>query len=963
MEAPNFSLRNDFKMAFSSIRSNKKTIILSIIGLTIAFTIAFQMFFFLFSSKGSLIASFLSGEYSEGLFGGMTSEEEEKIEIGPDLSLHFYQQIFPSEPFAQSIQTEVIAAGEASGNSEIISGSRLCFSQPIDFHYQSTQYGYNKSQTINLNGLGEEDIDFLQSYLERGGFSPFNSSSTDCLLFCYSRAFYEEINVSADRKFIIDNYYTENQAVIKLAVDPLPVFALGDSSKVTKQFTRRFGDYVVSLNSPGILVTTHQGVRNILTSMGFEQGVYNARYVLNIDLDYSELGLFSVRRDIREIHQFEVSLSNAFVNDPEKYVMGLYTRIAYNLETFVDDFLIIQMIILTLTIPPICIAAFMLNFSFNLIRSQNIHQINLLKIRGATAKQISFTLILEMILSTLVALIFGPLLSLPFLYLVSKTSGFLQFENKRLFADYGLNVSWKIILMVLIIGLVLSFIINLPRIISLSRLKAKNIETRSRKKSKPIWKRFYIDIFLTVLALIDLSLYLISLNYFPEETRIIFSSIFGVSTPILLMASISLLIARFFNPIIQWLGNKIWTIKSGSFALSVKNLAFREKQTSRAIILIVLTVTFGILSAVVPSTIDYNVRERWNYMLGADVVVFNIDIDDSTLINGLGSYSYVSSVTPVITHDYLYVPFPSLPLQTEVLGLDPYTFLSAAYMREGKFKFSDSIADLFQSLKTPGKILMQADNMESVGLQVGDGISSYGSNIQNYQIVGSFEYFPNLVESKQLSSAVSSQAFIVGSIYTIRQMIQDFASYEDPLESLYIKQAEPQTGQLIKQRINNNYPGEYAISVVDTGVEEDLDLPARIAVYAMLNSAFLTTVGCTIAGIGIYSFLILLDRSKELALIRALGGMKIQLYMTIIFETIELLFIGVLLGLPLGIGTSIIVSKIMTSYYDVPPLIISIPAISLLIFTVVLFIISFLGAIIPGYLASRQEINKLARAT
>ncbi|MEA2071094.1 MAG: FtsX-like permease family protein, partial [Asgard group archaeon] len=175
-------------------------------------------------------------------------------------------------------------------------------------------------------------------------------------------------------------------------------------------------------------------------------------------------------------------------------------------------------------------------------------------------------------------------------------------------------------------------------------------------------------------------------------------------------------------------------------------------------------------------------------------------------------------------------------------------------------------------------------------------------------------------------------------------------------------QKSPQASLTINNQIQDMYPS-FTTSIVESGVEEDLNLPSRIAIYAMLNSAFLTTSICTIAGLAIYSFLIFYNRFNELAIIRAVGGKKSEIFKAIIFESQELLLTGLLIGVPLGIGTSIIVSEILTSYYAVPPLIIKIPWFPMLIILGIIFIVTCVWGVFPAYLASRKEINDLARAT
>ena len=120
---------------------------------------------------------------------------------------------------------------------------------------------------------------------------------------------------------------------------------------------------------------------------------------------------------------------------------------------------------------------------------------------------------------------------------------------------------------------------------------------------------------------------------------------------------------------------------------------------------------------------------------------------------------------------------------------------------------------------------------------------------------------------------------------------------------------------------------------------------------------------CTIAGISIYSLLILFDRSKELAITRALGARNKEIYYSFMYETLLIMGIGIGIGLPLGIGVSAIISNIINSRNQVPPMTVDIPWLSLLIILILALGVAAISAMIPAYYTIKKEINDLARST
>ncbi|NHJ04765.1 MAG: ABC transporter permease [Candidatus Heimdallarchaeota archaeon] len=947
--------RNNMKIAVSSFKANKKTILLTTIGLTIALSVSFQMLLFLLGSKGALLSVFLTGEYKKGLFGGVIEDEDLPLNIGPDYEAQFNKIGFPSNSLDELLANDVLSLAESTGKKNFVRSTRLCSSTNIDLYYQTYREGPIEQQEIRLIGLSEQDIQYLRSFI----FTETVLDENHTLMVLMDRTI--QMYVPFDLQFNISHTIAGNISNVTLIDFPLDLDTFSSSYDAAyRLFLRRFGGTLIG-SSEIIMVTTLDGVAGILEKMNVNPNYSLANYFLNIDINYSNFGIFSEDRDLQKVVDFRSDLSSNTMSSSNIHFNYIFMRILPNLIYFYDDYNTIQLIILTLTLPPICIAFFMINFSFNLVRTQNIHHINLLKTRGASDKQILFSLILEMIASTGLSIILGSAIGIPLLLLIGKTSGFMEFKSELKVFEYSVSIAGSLVLIIIVAGLILSIIINLPRMIRMSKLKVRNIAGEEERKKKPLWRKINLDVILGILAIISLIVYLVVIDHAEEDIQMVLLMIFGSAAPILIVVSISFLISRFFSPAIKWIGNTLWKREGGTFALSFKNLSFKDKQTSRAVILLVITLTFGIVSSVVPSTIDYNTEQRWNYVLGADIVILDI-LGTENFIASIEEIDGVESASLIILNDdHFPLDLGFGPYTTSIIGIDPDTFLDTAFMQRGRYGFSHTTNKMIDMLSTRGNILLQKNNLRDSDLEIGYTFFPTGEVItMDYEIVGTFKYFPNLVKDKILQSAVTEK-YIVGSIETVQQMLADF-SFSFYEEILYVKQSEPNTGSAIKSAIQNLYP-HLTVYSAEEGTNNDLKMPARLAIYAMLNSSFITTIISTLAGFTIYSFLILFDRSKELAVIRALGAKKVEIFKAFIFESNLLLAIGMFIGIPLGIGTSAIVSNIITSYYEIPPLVIDVPWLALLVLVILVLIVTTLGAFIPASYASSKEINDLARAT
>ncbi|MFW9924238.1 MAG: FtsX-like permease family protein, partial [Candidatus Thorarchaeota archaeon] len=820
----------------------------------------------------------------------------------------------------------------------------------IEMEYRATLGGALTSRPIILIGLSDKDLEFLGGFL---GNVVWELNGNNTLMFFMSQGVSSTIYVPTNLLFNFTYSEGSTMTNISLADVPFDASEISETNPIRRRFQRQFGENLVDRENI-IMITSLSGMAEIFTNFGVEPYLHPTSYIINIDLDYTKFGILSSQRDKKKTNDIQVAINRVRFPETSFVSSYVYNRIYYNLEGFFADYNIIQAVILALTIPPISIGFFMINFSFNLVRKENIHQINLLKSRGATNRQVFNSLFLEMILSSTISIVLGTAIGIPLLFLIGRTSGFMEFKSEIPIAQYSVALAGGLTAIIIISGITLSLVINLPRIISLSRTEARNIAGELKRKEKPFWQKFNLDLFLGIFAVICLVGFLSIGSIEEENIKTIATTFFGSATPILIVSSLSLVISRYYTRFIQKVGDKIWKRKAGTFALSFKNLSHQNKQTSRAVILIVISLTFGILSAVVPSTIDFNAYQRWAYVEGADIIIDN-PFTNQEYRQNIADIPNVAGVTLVITnYDYYSMDLGWGLYGTYILGIDPDTFLDGAYIKPLGYGLSKNINTLVKDLATPGTVMIQRNNLYNAQLRIGDTFTTSNT----YEIIGSFKFFPNLITSRYYELPLSEK-YIIASIDTIQQLLGDFG-YVALDYKMYIKQAVPGTSQQIMDDIKEIHSSAMVEST-ELDVADNFDMPARISIYAMLNSSFITTIISTIAGLAIYSLLILFDRQKELAIIRAIGAERKEIFKSFIWETFLIMIIGIIIGLPLGIGVSLIISNVINSYYDIPPVILDVPWLALAIILVIIVIVSIGLSCIPGYYASKKEINELSR--
>jgi len=118
-----------------------------------------------------------------------------------------------------------------------------------------------------------------------------------------------------------------------------------------------------------------------------------------IFFDHSEIDAYNVGQEMVNLRKFLQGLEEVYYS--ENYYAYIYSSIYYNMQSFQMAISALTVMLLLVSFPVICIALYLVIYSFGLIRRQKQDQIGILKTRGGSSFQIFSVLTGEMIVPLL----------------------------------------------------------------------------------------------------------------------------------------------------------------------------------------------------------------------------------------------------------------------------------------------------------------------------------------------------------------------------------------------------------------------------------------------------------------------------------------------------------------------------------------------------------------------------------
>lgn len=446
--------------------------------------------------------------------------------------------------------------------------------------------------------------------------------------------------------------------------------------------------------------------------------------------------------------------------------MRCYLYFQNTLTDFVPQAQKLNTTIIVLLLPIFALlAAFIFMVSGQMLEMEQ-NEIAIFKSRGANKRQIVLLYLGQSLCIAAVSMIAGVFLGRFLCKLLGASNAFLEFvERAALPLEQGLDV-W------LIAGLAAIFSMG-TMVFPVFKYANVNIVVHKRQKSRgnkqPIWQKLFLDV-----ILLGLSIY--GLYQYNEQKEYLAQKILeGASLdPVLYMCSSlfmigsGLLILRIFPWMIRflfWLGKKWWT---PSLYTSFLRIIRTKGNQGFLMVFLIMTVAMGIYNAQAARTINANVQEKIQYMVGADIVLQEVWESNSRIFTDeeggfpmeetygsretlkepdFGKYltmDGIESVTKVFVEKKCNVSLTNGRLKDVMLmGIHTREFGETAWFKESLLPLH--YHEYLNAISRNSKAILVSSNFRDIyGYQVGDVLSYSNSNGDSTRgiIYGFVDYWP-----------------------------------------------------------------------------------------------------------------------------------------------------------------------------------------------------------------------------
>jgi ABC-type antimicrobial peptide transport system permease subunit len=301
-----------------------------------------------------------------------------------------------------------------------------------------------------------------------------------------------------------------------------------------------------------------------------------------------------------------------------------------------------------------------------------------------------------------------------------------------------------------------------------------------------------------------------------------------------------------------------------------------------------------------------------------------------------------------------------------VLAVEPESYLKTAYFRDD---FSaEPVADLLSKLNSSLEVLAQKDELRVLDINVDDNkqITYLAFNETWRQLFGSpyanlnltvtikdtYKYWPVLVSQISVDTVRTIYYHFIAKSGFMNQ-IQ--THHTDVIQFLYINVKDGYDIEAASEKVQTIAGG--FVTNVESLIFVKPNSPRSSILYSAINSTLLMAFTINAIILALFAAIQLIDKSKEIATMKAIGISSKQLIIYYLSVYIALLLFSSILGLLIGYITSSMLMGVLTVTRTIPPYFISYPLGSIMIAVGALLVAAFIGATIPTVSSSKQEIG------
>lgn len=878
-----------------------------------------------------------------------------------------------------------------------------------------SSYSYNLQAVFPESGSNPQSVNDI---LGTEAFLINESSIKNSLIF-------EGINNTIYQgKFDVSN----NGIVIPQTIADTNQLLVGSTTNVTLYVSTSGSNYgpAEQYNLTNAVV---RGIYNNPTSSNLFTNIFNQQKIyaslnevsklypaLKQKLDNEQMGFIAVK-----INPNKLSLSdsakasteiNQFISTIEKKYQGIVIGTNEVSTALLGSQVFSVFIVffdLFLTLPVFLLGIYLITFGAQMALDDRKKEIAIYKIQGASSEQIMRSVFGEIIILIIIGSVLGYIISVLVGLSNSLAIGYGQFDfgpnfSKLFQALAYLKFNSAAYLIILILGGGVLFLIGYHRSKGFIESEIASTLYKSSEKGENLAYKYWIDYILFGWGLLSLLKNLANQFILPPGHGFdfgVYGLILDVPAPIFFWGGGALFISRLAKSIPSKIDKYILKLR---YLADVRVMIFadlrrRTVNTSRIALIIALAISFAVLASVQGTTHEVNIDRQAAWDVGADLQITMTTPAYGSILNPYISnlnVSGISSILPVgklngqILNDPLTVYFSNTSQYAKSPYIQSDSFTSGSFNSiSGNYSGDAIVGDTVMT----NALLNVGDTIDmSVTLLHYNGTTFITSEVTvPIKIVGTFNHIPGGITS----SSVYVDYHFIQNLYNTTAA-KEFNAYNMVADSSVI--AKQLNMNITSSMLNNYYPADmYLIQTktnadtVEAGILHNMDTTVVSNVYnsisyktELANSRDLTSSGFGIAGlltsmflisltsatIGVFIFISLLvkSRSKEFAILRALGATERQIYKIALSEVISVLIFALIAGTLLGLGLAYMFNGFFefmnifsgTLSFNVPRLLIF-PWDTIIISMVITAIIIVLATIIPTRSVAKKEIIEETR--
>ena len=572
------------------------------------------------------------------------------------------------------------------------------------------------------------------------------------------------------------------------------------------------------------------------------------------------------------------------------------------------------------------VGAFIIFNTFSITVAQRAREFALLRTLGASRRQVLSSVVLEALVIGLLATAVGITIGIG---IAAGLNALLKTLNVDL-PSTGMVFALRTVLISLVVGVVVTVVAGLIPAVRATRVPP--VAAMREGATLPPSRLSHAAPVIAVVAILAGAGALVY-GMFADDIAVwvrVPSLVLGV---LVLFVGVALIAPRLVRPMASFVGLPAAQLAGAPGKLARQNATRnpgRTATTAAALMIGVALVTFV-------SVLARGMRDSWgstvDKQVNADYVITTDEGWDSfspASSDALGAVPGVRSVAAVRR-----AQARTIDEMSGVTGLDPST---ARFFNFDWIAGSDAVVG---NLGVNGAIVLK-EFAKRHDLQVGDSFRLQTSRDQSVDLVVRGIHKPIGLDTLLSDVSISTGAF--DSIF------------ERPRNAMAFVEVVPGTNRAILESALNSYPDVKLQDEAEFVEAQNAWIDQILALlYALLGLSVIVSF------FGIVNTLVLsvVERTRELGMLRAVGMTRRQVRRMVRHESVITALIGAALGIVLGIGLAALVTKRLSDYsvsVGGEGMSLSLPFLSLAVFVVVAVIAGILAAIMPARRAARLNV-------